>query len=286
MIFEAPFTLQKFLISAFGLAACFASSVALSTASAEPVACVSTLGLHGFKATAQSACGFAQADNEAIGMAKQCVKEQPAALNLSEIQAGGNTFEGLERKLGHEAACNDVFIRFSPLFQRTSSVPAPQDTHASNVSAEAPIPAPTGAFRNLLSESLDLQRGVFHGEHGTSFDHNGSQVIVFEKGGVIVYEIPKASIAGTVKPGDLLFSGSLAGSAGRARGTAFVFKSGCEPAPYAVTGRMTWQGWGGRNEIVLRGRSPVRAENSCAIASYSATSPNSVLRIEFTAGDI
>jgi hypothetical protein len=280
------FTLPRSVITSLSLAVYFSFFVFASSANAEPAACVSTLGLHGFKAAAQAACGFTQSDNEAIAMAKQCVKEQTANLNLSEIQTGGNTFEHLEQKLGHDAACNDVFVRFSPLFQRASNVPAFKDTKASTATSEPLITSSKVAFRNLLSEGLDLQRAVFHGERGTSFDHNGSQVIVFEKSGLIVYEIPKPSIAGSVRPGDLLFAGTLGGSAAGARGTAFVFKSGCEPASYAVTGRMTFEGYGARNEIILRGRSPVRVENSCAIARYSATSPNAVLRIEFTAGDI
>ncbi|NBJ13682.1 hypothetical protein [Microvirga arsenatis] len=109
--------------------------------------------------------------------------------------------------------------------------------------------------------------------------HNGSEVGVNFSKGYIKYWTPKASIAGTISADTILFQGTFTNVPklelrGTVAGTAYVFKRGCEPAPYRVTGTYS------NGRIILRGASPQRAKNSCEISGYSTTSPNAVL--EFT----
>lgn len=99
------------------------------------------------------------------------------------------------------------------------------------------------------------------------FDHNGSDVRIDPGAGTIVYEKPKTKIAGTVKAGMLLFKASAPwdpyDDSATIKGTAYVFKKGCEPAPYEVAGRQ--EGW---HTLVLKGAAPVRAKNGCAVVGY------------------
>lgn len=101
------------------------------------------------------------------------------------------------------------------------------------------------------------------GMDGSLWDHNGSAMVLEQSAGRIVYDEPKAAIAGTVRRGTVLFEGRFAGK--RISGTAYVFKKGCEPAPYPVSGVIedNPRGFGAR--IVLTGPAPRRDRASCAI---------------------
>jgi hypothetical protein len=104
-------------------------------------------------------------------------------------------------------------------------------------------------------------------ENREIFDHNGSAMVIDPNAGTIVYREPKKSLAGTAKSGALLFKASAPWDPydGKAivRGTAYVFKKGCEPAPYEVSGRQ--EGW---HTLVLKGAAPVRAKNGCKVVGY------------------
>jgi len=106
--------------------------------------------------------------------------------------------------------------------------------------------------------------------------HNGSRTIYTrDKGRVeIRYETPKAGLS--VKEGTLLFSG-VSDSRGNYSGTAYTFKSGCEPAPYPVAGKESGPG------IVLVGVAPRRASHSCAIIGDTVTGKNARLVFEYEA---
>lgn len=108
------------------------------------------------------------------------------------------------------------------------------------------------------------------------FDHNGSAMVINPGAGTIVYRDPKKSIAGTVNPGALLFKASAPwdpyNDNAIVKGTAYVFKKGCEPAPYEVSGRQ--KGW---HTLVLKGPAPVRAKNGCEVIGYK-NNGNSTLR--------
>lgn len=109
--------------------------------------------------------------------------------------------------------------------------------------------------------------------------HNGSMMHVNKGAGEIRYYEPKSSISGTVQQGTVLFRGEFKNAPGlEARGTvtgtAFVFKKGCEPAPYLVSG--TYNSY----SITMKGAAPRRAKDSCAILETTRSSPHSVLKLE------
>lgn len=96
--------------------------------------------------------------------------------------------------------------------------------------------------------------------------HNGSGMAMTQtfNGSVahveISYDKPRAGISAT--PGTLLFTGQYDGKRNWYSGVAYVFKKGCEPAPYPVTGTQSGPG------IVLFGEPPLRDPNSCAIIGF------------------
>ncbi len=75
---------------------------------------------------------------------------------------------------------------------------------------------------------------------------------------------------GVVRKGTLLFRGTFAAN-GAVTGTAYAFKAGCEPAPYTVAGMSRG------STIVLKGRAPRRAPNSCAVTGMSDHGAHTVL---------
>lgn len=106
---------------------------------------------------------------------------------------------------------------------------------------------------------------------GTAFTHNGSIVLVNERAGEIRYDDPRPGMRGVVRKGTLLFKGTFA-MGGTVSGTAYAFKTGCEPAPYPVTGTIKGP------DIVLRGMAPRRAPDSCALTGASASGGHAILR--------
>jgi hypothetical protein len=114
---------------------------------------------------------------------------------------------------------------------------------------------------------------------GTSFDHNGSDVIVCEKAGVVVYDHPKPSLAGVVHAGDVIFSGRITGR--EVVGIAYAFKVGRGAAPYAVRGRYILEGYGGRNELTLAGASTIPTRRSRDVTGYTLASSNAPPRFAY-----
>lgn len=106
--------------------------------------------------------------------------------------------------------------------------------------------------------------------------HNGSTVFFDVSNRRIVYTEPKPAIAGTIRPGQVMYVGDLPGEFGRkVEGVAFTFRKGCPPAPYRVKGEHL-DGWHWR----MAGAAPVRAPTGCAVVGYDAKSPNAVLLFE------
>jgi len=144
------------------------------------------------------------------------------------------------------------------------------------VSRSKPSPASSASASSEAPPSAQSQRiGAL------PYDHNGSVVTVDERSGEIRYQRPKRAIAGTVRPGTLLFKGTFREKAGpgesahgTVEGTAYVFKKGCAPAPYRVSG--TYDAW----TITLSGAAPRRDPRSCAILGISNASPHAVLTFE------
>jgi hypothetical protein len=106
--------------------------------------------------------------------------------------------------------------------------------------------------------------------------HNGSRAIFTRSidGHVeIRYDTPRPGLP--VQSGTLLFSGTYDTRHGRYSGTAHIFKRGCEPAPYAVTGMESGPG------IVMVGIAPTRDPHSCALTGGTLNSKNSRLVFEY-----
>ncbi len=120
-------------------------------------------------------------------------------------------------------------------------------------------------------------------------DHNGSLMWFEQARGVLYYDRPKPALAGIVEPGTVLFRGKAwnfdVGSV--LEGTAYTFRKGCDPAPYAVSGQV--EAGTSPNlpvRIVLRGPSPIRAKNGCAVLGYTQDSSNAVLVFDLHYGDV
>lgn len=114
---------------------------------------------------------------------------------------------------------------------------------------------------------------------GPEFWHNDSLMVADPKRGLIIYKKPKKSISNSVKPGDVLFRGrpwDLYESEPGMQGTAYIFRKGCAPEPYAVSGgqRQSW------HTLVLRGEAPVRAKKGCDIVSKTRQGGNAELIFE------
>ncbi|MFK3776935.1 hypothetical protein [Agrobacterium sp. NPDC089420] len=129
-------------------------------------------------------------------------------------------------------------------------------------------PQPTDQYFTPDAQTLVDNREIF--------DHNGSAMIVSPSKGTIIYRDPKKSIADTVKSGTLLFKANAPwdpyNDSAVIRGTAYVFKNGCDPAPYRVSGHQ--EGW---HTLVLKGATPVREKSGCRIVDYKETG-NSTLK--------
>lgn len=113
---------------------------------------------------------------------------------------------------------------------------------------------------------------------GPPYDHNGSIVIVDAAKGLIVYDRPKKSIAATVKPGTVLFRGQPWKDGDTdivIKGTAYVFKKGCQAAAYEARG--TYHSMFGISKLTLEGAAPMRSKTSCDIIGHTSVGPNSKL---------
>ncbi len=104
------------------------------------------------------------------------------------------------------------------------------------------------------------------------FWHNGSIVeAAFGAGNSVTirYLDPKDSLPSYLR-GLVLFEGRIERGGG-ITGTAYTFKTGCVPAPYAVAGALR------AGNLALSGASPTRDPRSCAVTGYSNRSPNTRL---------
>ena len=127
--------------------------------------------------------------------------------------------------------------------------------------------------RPLLA-TLAILPGLFsfQAEAGQSiWNHNGSQMLLQSNGSerIITYLVPRPGIS--ARPGQVLFRGRRAGN--RYTGTAFLFRRGCPPAPYRVSGQVHSE-----TRLVLQGPSPIRS--GCQITGFTTRSSNS--RLVFT----
>src|SRR5690606_26613480 len=102
---------------------------------------------------------------------------------------------------------------------------------------------------------------------------------VFPEHGLIIYSKPRKGLS--VQPGTVLFKGrpwSSEDDDAVIRGTAHVFRKGCEAAPYEARGMYhhTYRIF----EFTHEGMAPVRGKGSCDIVGHDTRSSNGTLKFE------
>lgn len=128
--------------------------------------------------------------------------------------------------------------------------------------------------RQSLEERVSASMAANGGSDAYTADHNGSLVRVSPSLGTIAYIHPRPGMDRMVGIGTVMFRGWF--TQGTIAGTAYVFRNGCAPAPYAVTGT----GYSGPGSaFVLIGHPPIRAPGSCTVVGYGDNA-NSVLHFE------
>lgn len=110
-------------------------------------------------------------------------------------------------------------------------------------------------------------------EEKTALGHNGSTIMMTRKGHQLTMTYSGVRPGLSVQVGSTLFSGTIT-DRNEIQGSAYTFKRGCPPAPYAVSGVQT------NNEIVLRGGAPVRDSSGCAVVDYDDSAPSATLRFD------
>jgi hypothetical protein len=116
-------------------------------------------------------------------------------------------------------------------------------------------------------------RGSFEASDVRQFSHNGSVIRAsfYKEGRVrMEYDELRKGMPANLR-GAILFQGSI-DKRGNLVGTAYTFKSGCNPAPYVVEGRLDRKGI-----LLLAGEAPVRDARSCDILGFTARSTNARL---------
>ena len=133
-------------------------------------------------------------------------------------------------------------------------------------------------FQLFLAVSIlawsGLSANIASAEEYTGW-HNGSKMNVSIDDGdvVITYVRPKKSLRKHgVRSGTVLFEGTMSGNR-RIRGDARVFRRGCDPATYYVSGKFKR----GRSSFTLRGEAPRRVSGGCRVVDYTNNSSNARL---------
>ncbi|MER0236778.1 hypothetical protein [Fulvimarina sp. MAC8] len=130
------------------------------------------------------------------------------------------------------------------------------------------------SFRSLMAAAFSFGFIAFvpeargQGCDTAVYQHNGSRMLIHacSSGGITIgYDRPRQGMrAQGVRPGTMLFRGRFWGSGGpnlrRVRGTAHLFKRGCNPAGYEVEGY-----WMENNTLQIGGWAPVR-KNGCRVS--------------------
>lgn len=111
--------------------------------------------------------------------------------------------------------------------------------------------------------------------------HNGSKMSVTIDGSYVEirYQRPKRSLRKHgVRNGTILFSGELRGR--NMEGEAKVFRRGCDPENYWVSGKYR----SSMRSFTLRGDAPKRESGGCEIVDYTSTGSNARLRFTKSGG--
>jgi hypothetical protein len=152
------------------------------------------------------------------------------------------------------------------------SFPIPQVDKRTAIMENAPPDSNREAYVQVVARQESKPADAPKPVHVDSAFHNGSQVLVSEwKDGAIeiTYDVPRAGLP--VAQGTLLFKGTRSGA--WYSGTAYIFKAGCSPAPYAVSGLKDQK----KDKVVLTGVAPHRDPRSCEVNGGAANSQQSKL---------
>lgn len=129
------------------------------------------------------------------------------------------------------------------------------------------------AVAGAVTFAVLLSSGARAEMSGSMFmGHNGSTIQEFSEIGNDRVEYRYSSVRPglSAHEGDVLFRGTKS-SRGVVKGTAYVFKRGCPPAGYEVTGRQT------NDRVVLRGAAPVHAAGSCDVVRHDPNAASATL---------
>jgi hypothetical protein len=111
----------------------------------------------------------------------------------------------------------------------------------------------------------------------TVLSHNGSTIEMRTRPDHQVemrYKVVRSGLP--AEEGAVLFHGTVS-DRGEMNGVAYIFKRGCAPAGYDVSGRQS------NSRIVLTGAAPIHPPGSCGVARYD--DQNSNARLEFTVAE-
>ena len=165
---------------------------------------------------------------------------------------------------------------------RSGAVPASTSVHLV-ASAQGAAPrfrtVPGKPSRSVPSVPVEIMVNPEQVEGGAPYLHNGSVMWVFPEHGLIIYAEPRKGLS--VQPGTVLFKGRPweAGNEDAViRGTALVFRKGCEAAPYEVRGM--YHHMYQFAQFTLEGVAPVRRKGSCDIAGHDIRSDNGTLKFD------
>jgi hypothetical protein len=152
------------------------------------------------------------------------------------------------------------------------SFPIPQVDDRTAIIENAPPDSNAEAYVEVVHRERAKAANAPEPVHVDSAYHNNSEMLVSEWKDTaveITYNHPRPGLA--VAEGTLLFRGIRDGA--RYSGTAYTFKAGCPPAPYAVTGVKDQK----QEMIVMTGAAPRRDPHSCEIIGESAQSGSAKL---------
>lgn len=131
----------------------------------------------------------------------------------------------------------------------------------------------------LLSLTLLLPAPAFAEPYAPAFfNHNGSVVELKQDGNHVEIRYTDVRPGLPVRRNALLFTGTI-DAGNNYVGTAFTFKRGCAPAPYAVAGRDM------NGDVVLIGAAPHWDRGSCAVLGETTSTRHSRLYFEALIGD-
>jgi hypothetical protein len=176
-------------------------------------------------------------------------------------------FTASHRKIMDFEACKDrdqyrISSDHRILFACTQSFAIPQVTSHDALMENAPPGSNREAYVRVALNERSRGTNAPQPIHVIPADHNNSQMLVSEwKDGTIeiTYDTPRSGLP--VARGTLLFRGRRDGD--RYSGTAYMFTSGCAPAPFAVAGMENHR----KEAIVLAGATPHRIPGSCDVVA-------------------